>query len=106
MNKAECRTLTRKAIAKGELTVDPHCEKCGKTVKLVVHHHDYSNPLDVSRLCTRCHGIYHSMMSLASNRAKGSRKVFNNWIYAGKGLELNVQAMIDNYYGTQSRREL
>lgn len=34
------------------------CERCG-AANAHAHHHDYSKPLDVSWLCSTCHGLEH-----------------------------------------------
>jgi excinuclease UvrABC ATPase subunit len=35
------------------------CETCGGADKLEAHHEDYRRPLEVTWLCTRCHGNRH-----------------------------------------------
>jgi len=46
------------AIRSGRLKALP-CERCGYAVGVQAHHEDYSKPLDVIWLCTRCHGERH-----------------------------------------------
>jgi len=55
--KGRARNAVAYAIRVGKLTKKP-CEKCGET-KVQAHHDDYSRPLDVRWLCSRCHGIEH-----------------------------------------------
>jgi len=47
------------AIRNGRITKQP-CEKCGEELA-EAHHDDYSNPLDVNWLCTKCHNREHSI---------------------------------------------
>jgi hypothetical protein len=47
------------AVDKGLVSKPDKCERCGKAVpsaQLHGHHSDYSRPLDVTWLCTVCHG--------------------------------------------------
>ena len=53
------RNSIRKAAQRALPTLE-RCEVCGAVgVKLQRHHPDYSRPLDVMILCTRCHGLAH-----------------------------------------------
>lgn len=45
------------ALRYGMLEKRP-CERCGNH-KAVAHHEDYSKPLDVTWLCTKCHAARH-----------------------------------------------
>ena len=54
------------AIRDGKLVKPTACEECGSSVpsrRLHAHHADYSKPLDVEFLCSRCHGIRHRKYS-------------------------------------------
>lgn len=59
--KEAARRATKKAIREGRLRDEPEaCEDCGTTEEnLMIHHVDYSNPLDIEWLCTTCHGRRH-----------------------------------------------
>lgn len=61
------------AIKRGELIRPSACNKCGAHVEdgaiIHAHHPDYSEPLFVEWLCTRCHGIEHSMAIFESNQS-------------------------------------
>lgn len=49
------------AVHKGKKIKPKNCDKCGRRVEnpyhLHGHHEDYSKPLDVQWLCTKCHGL-------------------------------------------------
>lgn len=44
----------------GKLVPQP-CELCGTTVKVEMHHEDYSKPLEVRWFCRRDHKILHAV---------------------------------------------
>jgi len=44
------------AVKTGRLIKPDECSRCGRTGRIEGHHFDYSRPLDVEWLCTRCHG--------------------------------------------------
>lgn len=56
----KARRACRKARENGVLVQQP-CEQCGD-VKTQAHHDDYSKPLDVRWLCSRCHAAIHYQM--------------------------------------------
>jgi hypothetical protein len=56
--KRKAHTITRNAIRDGKLKVKP-CVRCGFAFGIQAHHEDYSKPLDVTWLCTPCHGERH-----------------------------------------------
>lgn len=62
--KRIARNAVAAAIRSGALKSLP-CEGCGSTTKIQAHHHDYSKPLDVTWLCSLCHGKAHSRAGLA-----------------------------------------
>lgn len=50
------------ALRQGELTKPNNCQRCGRPATgryLQMHHADYGKPLDVTWLCSRCHGLEH-----------------------------------------------
>ena len=55
--KEEIRKITRKAIAKGDITKQP-CKICG-VLKVEAHHEDYTKPFEVTWLCRLHHNQYH-----------------------------------------------
>lgn len=55
--KVRAQILAQEAEKQGRITIKTACEQCGATgVKLEKHHPDYSKPLEVQHLCTKCHG--------------------------------------------------
>jgi len=58
-HKLKAESIANNAVRCGKLVPVESCEDCGKKTKLQKHHEDYSKPLDVNWLCTKCHGIRH-----------------------------------------------
>jgi hypothetical protein len=56
----KARTKISNHIALGKLTSQP-C-RCGN-IKAQAHHHDYSKPLDVVWLCSKCHAQEHAKIN-------------------------------------------
>ena len=57
---SQVHNLARKAEKDGVLVNPGICEDCKETgKKLVKHHDDYSKPLEVRWLCTKCHLKFH-----------------------------------------------
>jgi len=56
--KVIARNVVNSAIRDGKLKANP-CERCGFALGVQAHHEDYSKPLDVIWLCTKCHGARH-----------------------------------------------
>lgn len=57
-DKRHAHVVVGNAIRDGRLKPQP-CERCGYSIGVQAHHEDYSRPLDVTWLCTRCHGQRH-----------------------------------------------
>lgn len=55
--KVKVRHITRYAIQMGKLIKKP-CKNCGN-LKSQAHHVDYSKPLKIKWLCSKCHGLEH-----------------------------------------------
>lgn len=53
------RYTVHNAVRDGRMKRMP-CQKCGATDRINAHHEDYSKPLDVIWLCSRCHHRYHA----------------------------------------------
>jgi ribosomal protein S27AE len=56
LSRPAYRTVER-ALKTGKLIKLDECERCGSEGSLEAHHEDYSKPLDVEWLCTKCHGL-------------------------------------------------
>lgn len=60
--KAAARKAVKSAVQRGTLIKPTVCEGCRQTFPkhlLHGHHHDYSKPLEVTWLCSECHGLEH-----------------------------------------------
>lgn len=58
--KVKAEHEAAKAAKRGLIKTKDHCEDCGVSgVTIQKHHPDYSKPLFVVFLCTKCHGIRH-----------------------------------------------
>lgn len=58
--QVKARETLRDAVKHRRVTKPDSCERCGNKTErrfLHGHHHDYSRPLDVEWLCSRCHGV-------------------------------------------------
>ena len=55
------------AIAAGKLIRPSYCEWCFEKKNVEGHHEDYSKPLDVDWLCTKCHRKLHKEEYIASH---------------------------------------
>lgn len=53
-DRAAARIAVQNAVKSGRLKKTP-CVRCGTTVRVQGHHHDYSKPLDVTWECFKCH---------------------------------------------------
>lgn len=60
--KWKARSITAKALAKGELKQQP-CKVCGSP-DTEMHHTDYDKPLDIEWLCRSHHKQKHSKLKL------------------------------------------
>lgn len=57
LRRQKCHNAVSKAIKAGIL-VPQHCEKCDSE-KVVAHHEDYDEPLQVNWFCQACHKQHH-----------------------------------------------
>ncbi len=57
-HKRRAQTLATRLQKKGGLKKPDKCNRCNvETSNLEKHHEDYSKPLSVEWLCTKCHGM-------------------------------------------------
>jgi len=57
-HKKRAHGEANRAVKAGRIKKKTACESCGASgVRLEKHHPDYSKPLEVQWLCTKCHGI-------------------------------------------------
>lgn len=71
-NNAEKRIahdMVCNAVAAGKLKAKP-CERCGFALGVQAHHEDYSKPLEVVWLCTKCHGARHREINAERRAAR------------------------------------
>jgi len=58
--EVKARALANRAVDLGFLVRPAACPKCGRSDLTVhAHHADYSRPLDVTWMCSDCHGLEH-----------------------------------------------
>ncbi|API61064.1 hypothetical protein BSL82_09710 [Tardibacter chloracetimidivorans] len=65
--KRAAHTALGNAVRSGKLKKQP-CAFCGSGERLEAHHHDYNKPLDVTWLCSACHGRFHALEAMATYR--------------------------------------
>lgn len=59
-HKVRAEHIAANALKKGRLTKPSLCQCCGAAPKrMEMHHPDYSKPLEVLFLCSKCHGKAH-----------------------------------------------
>lgn len=57
LTAARARAAVRRAIDRGDLARPSTCPKCGAGDRRIeAHHSDYTQPLEVEWLCSKCHG--------------------------------------------------
>lgn len=55
------RNKVQYALRSGKMLRGTECFFCSSAENLQAHHHDYSKPLDVFWLCSKCHGKLHTI---------------------------------------------
>ena len=58
-NKYKAHNKVNNAIRDGKLIKLDKCEECMSDLQVEEHHDDYSKPLEVRWLCSRCHSLWH-----------------------------------------------
>lgn len=56
-HKIKCEHAAHRAYKRGLIEKPKRCNRCKKKKRLEKHHEDYTKPLKVEWLCTKCHGI-------------------------------------------------
>ena len=74
-NKHNTRHATLYAVKTNKIIRPTVCSKCNSTNKIYSHHEDYSKPLEVIWLCSKCHGERHREI----NSLKRKPKLLKSW---------------------------
>jgi len=68
----KARLEVRKAVMNGILIRPKRCPKClSSKDRIQAHHHDYSKPLEIEWLCSRCHGKEHRLPKEPEGKERG-----------------------------------
>ena len=57
--QVKVRAILNAAVRQGKVVRPARCERCGVSGRIVAHHYDYEQPLNVIWLCDECHGVVH-----------------------------------------------
>ena len=63
--KQLARTALQLAVRQGHIDKPKSCQECGTRCNPHGHHEDYTKPLSVMWLCTKCHGMKHRIKESA-----------------------------------------
>jgi hypothetical protein len=61
------------AVRAGKMVRPDRCARCGKKGRIQGHHADYSKPLEVEWVCTKCHGAEHRKLRNDADAARRAR---------------------------------
>jgi hypothetical protein len=66
--KRDAWAIVAAARDKGKIVPAP-CKRCGATINIHGHHENYARPLDLTWLCSVCHGTRHGVLRAAALRS-------------------------------------
>lgn len=98
--------MVRDAIKRGELARPDECSKCGATPKrrsdgksaIQGHHADYSKPLEVEWLCSKCHRAVTPLPKVIGAPTYGERNGFSK-LKAHEVLEIRASSLSSRALG-------
>lgn len=57
--KRKAHIAVGNAVRDGKLIKPDTCPRCGRKTRIIGHHDDYSKPLEVEWMCSKCHRLEH-----------------------------------------------
>jgi ribosomal protein S27AE len=96
--RCAAKSAVQRAIRSGDLTRPQTCEVCGRSQKLQAHHEDYSRPLEVHWICSRCHMRHHAGDDILAGKRSGEMDAANQDLQEMSDDEQNAWA---DHYGYQ-----
>ena len=76
------------AVKVGKISKPDNCSQCGDNVRQIDgHHRDYSKPLEVEWLCTKCHSLNHRLSHITEQNITDNRTDLTKDIDWGEHLE-------------------
>lgn len=58
-HKRNAHLKVSRAVMNGTIKRENNCSNCSSDIKVEAHHEDYSKPLEVIWLCSKCHHLRH-----------------------------------------------
>jgi hypothetical protein len=71
--KRKAHSILAYAVRIGFLVRPDRCQNCQKPCKPEGHHHDYNLPLDVTWLCSSCHGEETRLQNEATRQVQNAK---------------------------------
>lgn len=81
----DARRAVKYALETGALVRADTCQDCGATDRIEAHHPDYSKPLEVEWLCTKCHTARHPT---PARPRRMRRRVVRECVQCGEAMRL------------------